>query len=441
MILNREQFINEIYNPMMEQKEYEQLVQLNEGLLKQLFGRIRNLFKNDWNSIKGDKTIIKVYKELDDKLTGFSTMKLEKRDQCNKIRQELVNFAVMWYEQKLDNAKKNDADAKIAKSMEFKDETLKDGLEKCQKIIKEVAEGDGQLNRWANILMDDMTIVINQSILNDIEDEETKKEIEKENEKQLKKSEDINKKMEKFQNDQLKQLEKNRNQFIKDADAAPVNSDLLGDKAIQVINGEFNKIDIALKKKGADKRRIFDGDSYLGLKKFFDDNALKDNSKYKTAYDIMKLVYEHLGENDTVELFKETPGQSVQAMCIGINSFIKNSVYGGNDYGNELQLMARLAIVSNGTLGYNLPLNEKKDGNYFTETVNTIATTKDFYQDGLKNLSQAKKDIKLPDDFEKNSKNLLNKIVSEAKKLKEKDEKDYESKLKSFDAQFEKKNK
>lgn len=439
MILNREQFINEIYNPLMEQKEYEQLVQLNEGLLKQLFGKIRNLFKNDWNSIKGDKTIIKVYKELDDKLTGFATMKLEKRDQCNKIRQELVNFAALWYEEKLNNAKKYDRDVKPAKSMEFKDETLRDGLEKCQKIIKEVAEGDGQLNRWANILMDDMTIVINQSILNDIEDEETKKEIEKANEEQIKKDENTNKKMEKFQNNQLKKIEKERADFIKNSEATPVNADLLGDKAIQVLTGEFKKIDSALNKKGADKRRVFDSDSYLGLKSIFDDNALNDKTKYNVAYKIMSLVYGKLSEDGVVEAFKETPGSSVQAMCIGINSFIKNSVYGGNNYGNELPLMTKLAIVSNGTIGYNLPLNKKGDGNYFTETVAEISQTTDFYNKNLKFLVSSNKDFKLPKDFGTNSKNLLNKIISESKKLKEKAEKDDKAKRKSFDAQFEKK--
>ena len=92
-ILKRDDFINEVYNPMMEKKEYEELVSINEGLLKTLFGMVKNMFKKDWASIKGDPEIIKIYKELDDNLTGFSTMKLSKKDQCNKIRQELVDFA------------------------------------------------------------------------------------------------------------------------------------------------------------------------------------------------------------------------------------------------------------------------------------------------------------------------------------------------------------
>ena len=78
-ILKRDEFIEEVYNPMIEQKEYEELVSINEGLLKTLFGAVKNLFVQDWKSIKGDPQIIKIYKELDDALTGFSMMKLSKK--------------------------------------------------------------------------------------------------------------------------------------------------------------------------------------------------------------------------------------------------------------------------------------------------------------------------------------------------------------------------
>ena len=430
MILRRDEFINEIYLPVKEQKEYENLVILNEGMIKRLFGKIRNLFKNDWDSIKGDRNLVKIYKELDDKLSGFSTMKLEKRDQCNKIRQELVNFASIWYEQKMNNAKKNDRNPKPAVSMEFKDETLKDSLEKCQRVIKEVSEGDSQMNRWAQILMDDMKIVINQSILNDIEDEEVRKETEKQNQELEKKQDEINKKMEKFQNEQLTKIDKERKDFITNVDATPVKDDLLGDKTIQNLCGEFKKIDDALNKKGADRRKIYDSDNYLGLKSIITDDVLNDKTNYRTTYKMLTLLYTSLGKNEVMDKFKEVPGLSVQAMCIGINSFIKNCIYGGNDYGNELPLMAKCAVVSNGVISYNLPLNDKGDGNYFTEIVNSIANG-DF--------SKSDNTIKLPNDFKRNAKNLLNKIIMEAKKLKEQGEKDYENKMKSFDAQFEKK--
>ena len=85
-ILKRDDFII-----LMEQKEYENLVSVNEGLLKNLFGVVKNLFQKDWASIYGDSQIIRVNKELDDNLSGFTMMKLSKKGECNQIRQRLDN--------------------------------------------------------------------------------------------------------------------------------------------------------------------------------------------------------------------------------------------------------------------------------------------------------------------------------------------------------------
>lgn len=433
MILNRDQFVVEIYNPMIEQKEYVDLVELNEGLLKQLFGKIRSLFKNDWNSIQGDSEIIRVYKELDDNLTGFSTVKLEKRGKCNKIRQELVNFATIWYEQKLEDAKRNNQGIEPTKSMKFKDETLQDSLEKCKKTIKEVSEGDSQLNRWANILMDDMTVVINQAILDQVEDEDKKNEIKKQKEEKLKKNTEINKKMEKFQNEQLKKIEQERNKDIADANAVPVKDDILGEKAIQVLKNSYDNLTTELSKKNAKIEDIIKKqDTNFGLKKIFTSEDMKDTSKFETALKMMNIFYDGLNKPETVKKFESASGRSVQAMCIGVNSFIKNCIYGSDDYGDQLPLMSRLAIVSNATVGYNLPLegDKKHPLNYFSKTVGDI-TSGEFN----------KKDtsIKLPTDFKKNANALFNKIVKEAEKLKTAAEKEEEQRKQSFDAQFEKK--
>ena len=49
-IYKRDEFINEVYNPMIEQKEYQELEAINEGLLKTLFGAAKSLFKKDWST-------------------------------------------------------------------------------------------------------------------------------------------------------------------------------------------------------------------------------------------------------------------------------------------------------------------------------------------------------------------------------------------------------
>lgn len=421
-ILKRDDFIKEIYTPMMEQKEYEELVAVNEGLLKTLFGMAKNLFKKDWETIKGDPTVIKVYKEIDDSLTGFSTMKLSKKGECNQIRQELVDFASDWYEKKINDAKKDDTDPVPAKGMKFKDDTLRDNLEATKEKINDICGDDEQMKKWANTLMRDMKTVINRSIISDINDEETRKELEKQNKEELKKQEDLNKKMEEFQNEQLTEIQKEREKLISDVEASPVKSDILGDKAIQNLCGEFDKI----RKEKNDKSNLIKNDEMLGFKSIFKDVNL-DSKEFKTTYKLIDSFYTALNANDVMEKFNETPGQSVQAMCIAVSAFIKNCVFNDSDYGKSLPLMAKCAVISDGTVSYNLPLNDKtgdEAGNYFTDIIKIIT-------DGQ--LKDAKgKDIKLPDNFKTSSKTLLNKIVSEAKKLKETADKNYNDKLKSL---------
>ena len=430
-ILKRDDFINEIYIPIKEQKEYTELISINEGLLKNLFGMVKNMFKKDWESIKGDAEIIKIYKEIDDNLTGFSIMKLSKKDQCNKIRQELVDFACDWYDYKMNNAKENDTDPKPAVSMKFKNDTLKSNFEATQDKIKNITDGDEQMQKWADILMNEMKLVINRSILADIHNEEAKKELEQKIEEDKKKQaelEEINKKMEKWQNGELKKVQDERKRLISDTKSTPIPDDLLGDKAIQNLCGEFDQIRRAKQNK-KNSVNLFKNNKSLGFKSIFTNDDY-NKKEFATAYELMDSFYTALGANDVMKKFNETPGQSVQAMCISVNAFIKNCLYGGTDYGDELPLMAKCAVISNGLVSYNLPLNDKTGddaGNYFTDIVKIIT-------DGQFKDTKGKK-IKLPDDFKKNSETLLNKIISEAKKIKEQADKNYNESIKKLNIQ------
>ena len=417
-ILKRDEFVS-----LMEQKEYENLVSVNEGLLKTLFGMAKNLFKKDWDSIKGDPEIIRVYKELDDQLTGFSTMKLSKKGECNKIRQELVDFACDWYDKKMNDAKKLEEDPKPAKSMKFKDDTLKDNLENLDRKIRDIAGEDEQMTRWAKTLRDDMKVVINRSILDDIKDEETKAELEKKIQADTKKQEEVNKKMEEWQNERLTEIQKERDKLITDAkaDSKFIKEGILGDKAVQNITGEYEPI---RKAKNDEKPDLFKKDKTFGFQSIFTDEDY-EKDVFKTTTRLMNSFYRKL--NDDMDLFKDTPGQSVHAMCIAVNAFIKNSVYGSDDYSKTLPLMAKCAVMSDGLVSYNLPLNGKEGddaGNYFTDTIARLMNNE--YKD------KSGKDIKLPDDFKNSTKTLLNKIVAEAKKLKEDSEKNYNEQLKKL---------
>ena len=425
-ILKRDDFII-----LMEQKEYENLVSVNEGLLKNLFGVVKNLFKKDWATIKGDSQIISVYKELDDNLSGFTMMKLSKKGECNKIRQELVDFACDWYDLKMNKAKEDGTDPKPAKSMKFKNDTLRENIESMEKRIKDIAGDDEQMLKWANTLKEGMKTVINRSILEDTKDEEAKKELEAKIAEDMKKLEVINKVMEKWQNDQLKEIQTEREKLISNTKSTPIDVNLSGDKAIQNFYGEFDKIKNDRKNAKASKKNTFDPlrkDTMLGFQSIFTDEDFK-NKLFKTTYTILDVFYSSLNNNDVIKKFQEVPSQSVQAMCISINSFVKSSVYGDDSYKNTiLPLMTKCAVISDGIVSYNLPLNGKTGddaGNYFTDIVGMISR-QEFKKD------TDNKDIIYPDDFKTNADKIFKEIIAEAKKLKEDSEKKYKKQLKSL---------
>ena len=419
-IYTRDEFVNEVYNPMMEQKEYEELEAINEGLLKNLFGAARNLFKKDWATVKcSNPEIVRVYKEMDDALTGFSLMKLTKKDTCNQIRQALVDFAYDWYEKKMNDAKKNEADPVPAKGMKFKDDTLAENLENTKNKIKTLADGDEQITKWANLLMNDMTNVINRAILDDIKDPEVKKEVEERVNQNMEEKEKVNKEMTKWQNDQLKDIRQEREKLISDMGATLVRSDM-GDKALVELDSEFKKT----YKNDEINQKAITNDKMLGLKTLYKDVDLNDDN-FKKAYALMSSVYTNLAADNVAKKFEDVPGKSVQAMCIAVNAFIKHCTYGDTDYAKTLPLMAKCAVISNGAVSYNLPLNDaavkdiddKNAGNKFTDLIDIITAGKMTDKD--------KKTLELPDNFVKNAKSLSKRIKEEADKLKKEAEKDY----------------
>lgn len=417
-ILKRDDFINEVYNPMMEQKEYEEMKMVNEGLLKNLFGIAKNLFKKDWGSVKSNqKDIIEKYKELDDSLSGFTMMKLSKKDKCNQIRQVLVDFATDWYDLKMEHAKDANGSPKPAKSMKFKDETLQSNLDACKDKIKEIAGDDAQMQQWANILLRDMKVVINRSILAEF-DEDTKKEVEKENEAELKKNEETNKKMMDWENDQLKQLEKERETLITNVHATPEKGDDKGNKEVGKL---FGSLDFESKDKFIESAA---NDKLLGFGEIFkSSNGSKGVNISDRSYNILNAFYTQL--NKDTDQFKETPAQSVQAMCIAMNAFTKTCGVKEPKFDDlKVELMARCAIVSNGAISYKLPSNGKEgdeEGNYFTEAIGR-----------LKNKSDEYKDIKLNDDFLKNADNLFKEIIKKKDELVKDFDKNREESLKKL---------
>lgn len=414
-VLKRDEFVQ-----LMEQKKYEELKAVNEGLLKTLFGIAKNLFKKDWDTITGDASIIKAYKEIDDKLTGYSIMKLSKKEECNQVRQALVDFACDWYELKMNKAKESESDPKPAKSMKFKNDTLRENLDSLQKKIREITNGDEQMSKWAQRLLDDMKVVINDAIYSEIKNDETKKEIDDEKKKIEQQTEEENKRMEEWQNGQLETIKKERETLITSVHATPEAGTDSGDKEVSKLIALF---------KDHNKEKFIAAaanDKLLGIPYIFKStNGSKELKIGDKSFNILDSIYNQLNADSA--LFKDTPAQSVQAMCIALNSFVKACGMKTEPEKTWVELMARCAILSNGALSYNLPLNGKsgKDaGNYFTDRLGEIVSGK------LKSTSN--EDIKLPKNFADNSSKLFKNIIDRAGKLKDEFEKKREDDLKKI---------
>ena len=254
--------------------------------------------------------------------------------------------------------------------------------------------------------------------------------------------------MEKLQNSELKEISRNRKKLISDSGASAMNDDMLGDKAVQNICSDFKKIaeTEVRQNDGKDMINALSSDKIMGFSTIYTDKDVTDDvDKFINSLTLTKAFYSSLDDRNVMKKFEDTPGASVQAMCIAVNAFIKYCVYGGTDYGNHLPIMAKCAIVSNGLASFNLPANDNEDdpGNFFTDTVGLILNggLGKGYISTLK--GDEKNDVKKNDtlmnilngkdpEFSKNAKNLLDKIRKEAKKEMEKAEKKHNDKVEKF---------
>ena len=208
---------------------------------------------------------------------------------------------------------------------------------------------------------------------------------------------------------------------------------------------------------------ILKSDTYIGIQKTLEELDFDSDKEFNNKFFIRVI----LNKIDTVfkvvlknkDMFKGVPSASVQAMMISLTNSI---IYGfvGDKFDitkkNEIiSLMAKCAIDSDATVGFNLPLiNPKKpdDGNFFVSIMNQFKnenisskeiddTVKLFIDNGeidkLKEEWDEGKEKDTENDafgkkissdimkkFRQNMSKLFDIIVKKAKKLKEKAEED-----------------
>lgn len=492
-LINREDYIKEYLRidnciENVENNDNE----LYEGLLSTVFGGLKMLFKKDWDNIKcKNPSILEHLKEIDKSLSGYTMVKMEFSNECNNIRQNIADYYndILEYKllqlekeenadeflekQKMDSEnddKKEDKDKvdDVGKILNIKDNTLMDTLKKYVDNIKTNTSKSPKLKEYADQMLNAVIVTVNDIILKELEKKGVdKKKLEakkKKLEEEKKHLEEVRKKMDeeakKASEKELKELSDARDEAMRKIGINPIGA-MDGSKAVEMISKqfsdtlkEFNKLEVDKTERTNEYDDVFKSDTYIGIKRdiedlsFKFDGSINGNERVKNKF-ITKVI---LNKIDTVfnvvvkskKMFEGVPSASVQAMMVSLSNVIIYGFIGNNEFKSKedesrLSLMARCAIDSDATVGFNLPLidvKNPKNGNYFVSIMNEfknndISSTE--IKDILENITDdnIKKFIttkicgddgsKLMKTFRQNINNLFNDILEKAKKLKDKE--------------------
>lgn len=498
-LINREEYIKEYLRISNIENNNDNM--LYESLLSTVFGGLKMLFKKDWENIKcKNPSILEYLKEVDKSLQGYTMVKMEFSNECNNIRQNIADYYndILEYKllqlekeenadeflekQKMEseidekNEDKDKVDA-VGKILNIKDKTLMDSLKKYVENIKSNTSKSPKLKEYADQMLNAVIVTVNDIILKELEkkgvDRKKLEEKKKKLEEEKKHLEEIRKKMDeeakKAGEKALKELSKARDDAMRKIGINPIGA-MDGSKSVDTIVKQFSdmlkefnslKVNESALPKGYED--ILKSDTYIGIQKTLEELDFDSDKEFNNKFFIRVI----LNKIDTVfkvvlknkDMFKGVPSASVQAMMISLTNSI---IYGfvGDKFDitkkNEIiSLMAKCAIDSDATVGFNLPLiNPKKpdDGNFFVSIMNQFKnenisskeiddTVKLFIDNGeidkLKEEWDEGKEKDTENDafgkkissdimkkFRQNMSKLFDIIVKKAKKLKEKAEED-----------------
>ena len=499
-LINREEYIKEYLRVSNIENNNDNM--LYESLLSTVFGGLKMLFKKDWENIRcKNPSILDYLKEIDKSLSGYTMVKMEFSNECNNIRQniadyynDILDYKLLQLEKEenaekfLENEKnetedieKNEKDDKrvdaVGKILNIKDKTLLDSLKKYVENIKTNSSKSPKLKEYADQMLNAVIVTVNDIILKELEkkgvDKAKLEEERKKLEEEKKHLEEVRKKMDeeakKAGEKALKELSKERDDAMRKIGINPIGA-MDGSKSVDIIVKqfvdmlkEFNSLKVnesALPKGYED---ILKSDTYIGIQKTLEELDFDSDKEFNNKFFIRVI----LNKIDTVfkvvlknkDMFKGVPSASVQAMMISLTNSI---IYGfvGDKFDitkkNEIiSLMAKCAIDSDATVGFNLPLIDPKkpdDGNFFVSIMNQFKnenisskeiddTVKLFIDNGeidkLKEEWDEGKEKDTENDefgkkissdiiknFKQNISTLFDLIIDEAKRLKEKAEED-----------------
>ena len=487
-LVNREEYIKEY---LRINKNIENDNKLYESLLSAVFGGLKMLFKKDWENIKcKNPSVLEHLKEIDKSLSGYTMTKMEFSNECNNIRQNVADYYNDILEYKLlqlekeDNADKflekekmdgenaendeNRVDA-VGKVLNIKDKTLLDSLKKYVENIKTNSSKSPKLKEYADQMLNAVIVTVNDIILKELEKKGVDKAKLEEKRKKLEEEknhlEEVRKKMDevakKASEKEIKDLSDKRDKSMKDIGINPIGA-MDGSKAMEMIVKQFSdmlkeKINESVVQSKLPKgyENVFKNDTYIGIQKSIEDLNIEFTGKETKIEQVINkfLIKVILNKVNNVfkvvlkskNLFKGVPSASVQAMMVSLTNAI---IYGFMENNEEkckafieendnarLSLMARCAIDSDATIGFNLPLIDPKkpdNGNFFVSIMNEFKNnniSSKEVEEILTNMTddKSKKYItkeygdngeKLMKTFRQNISNLFNKIVEEAEKIK-----------------------
>lgn len=494
-LINREDYIKEYLRISNIKNENE----LYEGLLSTVFGGLKMLFKKDWENIKcKNPSVLDHLKEIDKSLSGYTMIKMEFSNECNNIRQNIADYYNDILEYKLlqlekeENAEKflenekmdyesdekneNEVDS-VGKILNIKDKTLMDSLKKYVENIKTNTSKSPKLKEYADQMLNAVIVTVNDIILNELEkkgvDKAKLEEKRKKLEEEKKHLEEVRKKMDeetkKAGEDALKKLSDERDKALRKIGINPIGP-MDGSKSVDMIVKQFGDMIKEFNNQKVNESALPNGyedvlksDTYIGIQKSLEELDFDSDKEFNNKFFIRVI----LNKIDTVfkvvlknkDMFKGVPSASVQVMMISLTNSI---IYGfvGDKFDitkkNEIiSLMAKCAIDSDATVGFNLPLIDPKkpdNGNFFVSIMNQFKnenisskeiddTVKLFIDNGeidkLKEEWDEGKEKDTENDafskkissdimknFKQNISTLFNLIIVEAKRLKEKAEKD-----------------
>ena len=370
------------------QEDYESI---NEGLLTNLFGAI--LRKDMWSLVKGENSIKKEFREIDDKLNGFYLTKVKNPNASQNVRQTLVEWAGEIYKAKVEAKEKFekenedgektfpledilgmfafsteselkkggvtdesiksfrelhkdiDMDARMDENSSLKKmvEQIKKIDERYQKMLDEYTSGSADLRRWAKLLKSNMEIIIDK-LLCDKYDEKNRfaEDLKSVKSKRDKKNEEKNSKEVKQQKDELIDLENDRKKSLKDIGAEPNKAYSFADmekyaKLIGLKDAETdldNYIPESLKSSDFPKKRKANIDKLIKLVGDVFDINPENEKDYENVIKTLKIItsfFENLDKNfSNVEEFSNPKGFTPQIFTSAIFNFTFYC-FSGND--------------------------------------------------------------------------------------------------------------